>query len=112
MGYHSLVGDMGSTLSGGQQQRLFIARALYRRPQILVMDEATSHLDVDMERVINEAIEALNITRIIISHRPETTKFAHRVIELTKGSVRTKSPSTQTTELAEAWTAPIHAHLK
>lgn len=109
MGYHSLVGDMGSALSGGQQQRLFIARALYRQPQILVLDEATSHLDVNTERVVNQAIEALNITRIVISHRPETISHAHRVIELNKGSIRTQSPSTEHTERAEAWTAPIHA---
>lgn len=86
MGYHSLVGDMGSSLSGGQQQRLFLARALYRRPQILVLDEATSHLDVAMERRLNHAIKALNITRIVIAHRPETIAHADRVIELCEGA--------------------------
>ncbi|MCE0489548.1 peptidase domain-containing ABC transporter [Pantoea sp. Mb-10] len=85
MGYHSLVGDMGSVLSGGQRQRLFLARALYKRPQILVMDEATSHLDVNLEKQVNRAIAALNITRILIAHRPETIAQADRVIELTRG---------------------------
>jgi ATP-binding cassette subfamily B protein RaxB len=88
MGYHSLVGDMGSSLSGGQQQRLFLARALYRRPQILVLDEATSHLDVAMERQLNQAIKALNITRIVIAHRPETIAHADRVLELVDGAIR------------------------
>jgi ATP-binding cassette subfamily B protein RaxB len=93
MGYHSLVGDMGSSLSGGQQQRLFLARALYRRPQILVLDEATSHLDVVMERQLNLAIKALNITRVVIAHRPETIAHADRVIELFEGAVHPRSSS-------------------
>ncbi|WP_019677231.1 peptidase domain-containing ABC transporter [Arsukibacterium perlucidum] len=54
MGYNSLVGDMGSSLSGGQKQRLLLARALYRKPKILFMDEATSHLDVQLERYVNQ----------------------------------------------------------
>jgi ATP-binding cassette subfamily B protein RaxB len=82
MGYHSLVGDMGSTLSGGQKQRLLLARALYRRPRILLLDEATSHLDVAREREVNVAIARLRITRIVIAHRPETIASAGRVIEL------------------------------
>ncbi|WP_407071005.1 peptidase domain-containing ABC transporter [Xanthomonas albilineans] len=97
MGYHSLVGDMGSSLSGGQQQRLFLARALYRHPQILVLDEATSHLDVALERELNQAIQALNITRIVIAHRPETIAHADRVIELCEGALRTRQPSEHTT---------------
>lgn len=82
MGYHSLVGDMGSALSGGQRQRLILARALYRRPQILLLDEATSHLDLGNERAVSEALQRLKITRILIAHRPETIASAQRVIDL------------------------------
>ncbi|EQD74911.1 colicin V secretion ABC transporter ATP-binding protein, partial [mine drainage metagenome] len=82
MGYHSLVGDMGSTLSGGQRQRVILARALYRRPKILVLDEATSHLDIATERAVNAAIQRLQITRIVLAHRPETLASAQRVIDL------------------------------
>ncbi len=82
MGYHSLVGDMGSTLSGGQQQRLCLARALYVNPRILLLDEATSHLDVDRERSIMAALAALPITRILIAHRQETIESAQRIISL------------------------------
>ena len=91
MGYHTFIGDMGSSLSGGQQQRLYLARALYKRPQILVLDEATSHLDVATEKRVNGAIKAMNITRIVIAHRPETIASADRIIELINGSVRSKS---------------------
>lgn len=81
MGYETLIGELGS-LSGGQKQRLLIARALYRRPSILFMDEATSHLDLDNETHINRAISQLNITRVIIAHRPSTIASADRVIRL------------------------------
>lgn len=85
MGYRTLVGDMGSTLSGGQQQRVFLARALYRRPRILIMDEGTSALDVVMERKINENLRGLGITRIVAAHRPETLSAADRIIGLVEG---------------------------
>lgn len=82
MGFNSLVGDMGTSLSGGQKQRILLARALYRRPHILFLDEATSHLDVTTENAIGEAIAALSITRIIIAHRQETIDKADRVIDV------------------------------
>jgi ATP-binding cassette subfamily B protein RaxB len=78
---------MGSSLSGGQKQRVLLARALYKRPKVLVMDEATSALDVALERAVNEAISALNISRIIIAHRPETIASAQRLIALSSGQV-------------------------
>jgi ATP-binding cassette subfamily B protein RaxB len=85
MGYQSLVGDMGSSLSGGQRQRVLLARALYRRPLILILDEATSQLDVACEMRINQAIQQMKVTRIIIAHRPETIRSAGRVIAIDQG---------------------------
>ena len=82
MGYETLVSELGGSLSGGQKQRLRIARALYRKPSILFLDEATSHLDLDNEAKVNAAIRELKITRIFIAHRPSTIASADRVIEL------------------------------
>jgi ATP-binding cassette subfamily B protein RaxB len=87
MGYNTLIGDMGAALSGGQKQRILLARALYKQPRILFLDEATSALDVQKERAVNEAIRSLNLTRIIIAHRPETIASAERVIVLQGGKV-------------------------
>jgi ATP-binding cassette subfamily B protein RaxB len=87
MGYNTLIGDMGAALSGGQKQRILLARALYKQPKILFLDEATSALDVQKERAVNEAIRSLNLTRIIIAHRPETIASAQRVIVLQGGRV-------------------------
>ncbi|WP_062055292.1 peptidase domain-containing ABC transporter [Aquimarina longa] len=82
MGYHTLIGDMGSSLSGGQKQRLLLARALYKKPKILFLDEATSHLDVGLESVVNDTVKKLNITRIIVAHRPDTIAMADQVLAL------------------------------
>lgn len=82
MGYETLTGELGEGLSGGQKQRIFIARALYRRPGILFMDEATSSLDAQSERFVSEAIKKLSITRVIIAHRETTLATAERTISL------------------------------
>ncbi|WP_330565712.1 peptidase domain-containing ABC transporter [Pseudomonas yamanorum] len=87
MGYATLVGDMGTVLSGGQKQRVMLARALYKRPRILFLDEATSHLDVACERRVNDGIKALNITRVMVAHRPETIASADRVVVMNAGKV-------------------------
>jgi ATP-binding cassette subfamily B protein RaxB len=87
MGYNTLIGDMGSALSGGQRQRVILARALYRAPTLLVLDEATSHLDIHNERQVMEAIARMRITRVSVAHRPETIAYADARIEVRDGMV-------------------------
>lgn len=87
MGYETPVGDMGSTLSGGQKQRILLARALYRSPRLLLMDEGTAHLDVRHEEAVNQAIKSMGITRIVIAHRRETIEAADRVLYLADGKL-------------------------
>ncbi len=82
MQYESLVGDMGSSLSGGQKARVLLARALYKKPKLLLLDEGTANLDVSTEKNVNEAISNLGITRIIIAHRPETIMSADSIFML------------------------------
>ncbi len=95
MGYNTLVGDMGTVLSGGQKQRVLLARALYKRPCILFLDEATSHLDVAKEHEVNAIVRSLNLTRIIVAHRPETIASANRLIVLVGGKVVQDAPIPQ-----------------
>jgi len=87
MGFNTLIGDMGAAMSGGQRQRVLLARALYRRPKILFLDEATSNLDVQREQMVNEAIRRMKITRVIIAHRPETIASADRVLVMHAGKI-------------------------
>ena len=82
MQYNTPVGDTGSAMSGGQTQRILLARAAYRQPAILFLDEATSHLDTETESAINRHIAALRMTRVIVAHRPDTLALADRVIQL------------------------------
>lgn len=91
MGYNTLVGDIGSGLSGGQKQRILLARALYKQPGILILDEATSHLDVANERAVNAAIRQSALTRIVVAHRPETIAMAERIIMMAKGQIASDS---------------------
>ncbi len=95
MAYQSLIGDMGSTLSGGQKQRILLARALYRKPRVLILDEATSHLDLQREAEVGRSIAALPITRIIVAHRPHTLATVDRVIEMADGRVVRDESRTQ-----------------
>lgn len=88
MKYKTVLGGMNSSLSGGQKQRVILARAIYRSPKILIMDEATSHLDKDNENKVSNAIKQLGITCIIIAHRDETIKSADRVLVLKDGIIK------------------------
>jgi ATP-binding cassette, subfamily B, bacterial CvaB/MchF/RaxB len=82
MQYMTLVGDMGSTLSGGQRQRVLLARALYRNPKILFLDEGTANLDEKNEEMIAELIAQMPITRIVVAHRPALIRRAKMVYEV------------------------------
>lgn len=84
MGYNTLIGPAGGMLSGGEKQRILLARALYRRPKLLLVDEATSNLDGRTEKIITEALGDMKITRIVIAHRPQTIRLADRVMRLTR----------------------------
>lgn len=87
MGYQTIVGDLGTGLSGGQKQRLLLARALYKKPRVLALDEATSHLDVGNERAVANSLSQLQLTKLIIAHRPETISGAQRVVQVKDGKV-------------------------
>lgn len=92
MNYLSLIGDMGAALSGGQRQRLLIARALYRNPRMIFMDEGTANLDEASERKIADVIEGMPITRVIVAHRPELIRRADRVMRMAGGELEEVSP--------------------
>jgi ATP-binding cassette subfamily B protein RaxB len=79
---------MGSSLSGGQRQRILLARALYRQPTILILDEGTANLDERTEEVVADLIESLPITRVVVAHRPALVRRAAKVIELDGGVAR------------------------
>jgi len=89
-GYDTLVGERGVRLSGGQRQRIGIARALYKRANVLILDEATSALDNDTEAAVMQTIESLGreMTVLIIAHRLSTLRNCDRVIELADGAVK------------------------
>jgi len=116
MGYHSLIGDMGSTLSGGQKQRVLLARALYRKPRLLFLDEATSHMDVAREQLVNAGLRAQRVTKIIVAHRPETIAAADRVLVMHEGRIvmeervgRPTQPAAQAAPVTSEATANGHA---
>jgi ATP-binding cassette subfamily B protein RaxB len=92
MQYLSLVGDMGSTLSGGQRQRVLLARALYRRPKLLMLDEGTANLDEANEEALADLIAGLPITRIVVAHQPALVRRAHKVFVMHDRRLATNRP--------------------
>ena len=82
MGMATQIGDMGSNLSGGQAQRVLLARALYRQPRALILDEATSHLDPETEERIVKMLRSLGLTVICAAHRPAILRYADQIIDL------------------------------
>ncbi len=109
MAYESLVGDMGSALSGGQKQRVLLARALYRRPQLLVMDEATAHLDAENEARVNASLKAQGVACIIVAHRPSTIATADRQVVMKDGRISFMHPITEGEgrQIADARPLPV-----
>ncbi|MWP48429.1 MULTISPECIES: peptidase domain-containing ABC transporter [unclassified Gilliamella] len=87
MKYNTIIGDIGTGLSGGQKQRVLFARALYREPKILALDEATSHLDIANEKIVNTSIIGYHFTKLVVAHRAETINMADRVVLLDNGLI-------------------------
>jgi ATP-binding cassette subfamily B protein RaxB len=102
MQYLGLVGDMGSTLSGGQRQRVLLARALYRNPRIIFLDEGTANLDETTEEAIADLIESMPITRVVVAHRPALLRRANRILLLKDRQLRESRPHGQVREDARA----------
>ncbi|GII55392.1 NHLP family bacteriocin export ABC transporter peptidase/permease/ATPase [Planotetraspora thailandica] len=87
MGYKTTVGEGGASLSAGQRQRVALARALVHKPRLLILDEATSHLDPETERRVDTALSALRVTRIVISHRLSAIRNADEIVVVREGQV-------------------------
>ena len=87
MQYLSVIGDMGAALSAGQQQRIILARALYRNPKCLFLDEGTANLDLDTELQIGKMVSQLPMTRVVVAHRPALIEMADRVLRLENGKL-------------------------
>jgi ATP-binding cassette subfamily B protein RaxB len=87
MGYRSLIGNMGASLSGGQRQRILLARALYRNPRILVLDEGTANLDLEMLNRVQQTIAQARATRLLATHQPELVRSCDRILLVTDTQV-------------------------
>ncbi len=109
-GYNTIVGERGVKLSGGERQRIGIARAILRDPKILILDEATSHLDTESEQLITRATDALikNRTSLIIAHRLSTVIHADKIIVFNQGKIEAIGTHTELLNSSETY-ARLHS---
>jgi ATP-binding cassette subfamily B protein RaxB len=95
MQYNTIVGSLGMALSGGQKQRVLLARALYRKPQVLFLDEAFDQLDVALERRISNSLRSRSMALVVVSHRPETIEATARRVDFGSASKQVQAITTR-----------------
>jgi len=108
MGYDTVLGPSGEGLSGGQRQRLALARALVGRPAVLVLDEATSHLDTPTEALIEQNLRAIGVTRVVIAHRLSTVQDADLILVLAAGRVVEQGTHRELVERGGEYARMVH----